>query len=58
MEKHLELARNNLISFGKLFLRGDFSKSQTPDFHREIARAYLAEDITKQLAIIIARGHA
>lgn len=58
MEKALEVARYDLISFGKLFLKGDFAKSETPDFHREIARAYLAEDITKQLAIIIARGHA
>ena len=58
MEKTLEVARGDLISFGKLFLGGDFGKSETPEFHREIARAYLAEDITKQLAVIIARGHA
>jgi len=58
MEKHLEISRNDLIAFGKLFLKGDFGKSTTPEFHREIARAYLADDATKQLAIIIARGHA
>jgi hypothetical protein len=32
-EKVLELARTDLIAFGKLFLPGDFGKSKSPPFH-------------------------
>ena len=40
-EKVLELARTDLIAFGKLFLPGDFGKSESPPFHYEIGDALL-----------------
>ena len=36
-ERLLKAAYENLITFGKLFLAGDFNKSETPFFHYEIA---------------------
>ena len=54
--KIIEAGRNDLISFGKLFLPGDFKKTKTPFFHTEIASAYVNHSI-RQLAVIIARGH-
>ena len=56
-EKVLELAYTDLIAFGKLFLPGDFGKSETPTFHYEIADALL-ENTNKSLALILPRGSA
>ncbi len=53
----LNLARHDLIAFGKLFLSGDFGKSESPKFHYEIADALL-EKTTKSLALILPRGSA
>ena len=44
-EKVLELARTDLIAFGKLFLPGDFGKSESPPFHYEIGRASCRERV-------------
>ena len=56
-EELLKAAYDNLITFGKLFLAGDFKKSATPFFHYEIAEELLSPS-QKPCAIIIARGHA
>ena len=48
---------DSLIDFGKLFLPGDFLKSETPNFHYEIATE-LNSPSNKPCAIILARGHA
>jgi len=55
--KVLNLARHDLIAFGKLFLSGDFGKSESPKFHYQIADALL-ENTTKSLALILPRGSA
>ena len=55
--KVLELSRYDLIAFGKLFLSGDFGKSESPKFHYQIADA-LIEKTTKSLALILPRGSA
>ncbi len=44
--------------FGKLFLKGDFGKSESPLFHYEIARALMDKTSRKPLAIVVSRGHA
>ena len=36
-EEALELAKKDLIAFGKLFLPDDYMRSETPPFHYEIA---------------------
>ena len=54
-EKVLELAKTDLIAFGKLFLPGDFGKSESPPFHYEIGDSLL-EPTTKSLALILPRG--
>lgn len=56
-ERILKAAHKDLITFGKLFLPGDFLKSKTPAFHYEIAEELLSTS-NKPCAIIIARGHA
>ena len=56
-EEHLLLAYQDLIAFGKLFLPGDFGKSESPVFHYEIADALL-EPTTKSLALILPRSSA
>ena len=56
-EELLYKAFHDQITFGKLFDPGNFRKSATPGFHREIATE-LDRQTTKPLAIIIARGHA
>ena len=56
-ERLLKSAYENLITFGKLFLAGDFNKSETPFFHYEIAEELLSPS-QKPCAIIISRGHA
>jgi len=55
-EEALELAHNDLIAFGKLFLPDDFMRSETPFFHYEMADS-IDDMECKQLAIIIPRGH-
>ena len=55
--KVLDIARHDLIAFGKLFLPGDFSKSESPQFHYEIADSLL-ETTTRSLALILPRGSA
>ena len=57
VNKVLELSRYDLIAFGKLFLSGDFGKSESPKFHYQIADA-LIEKTTKSLALILPRGSA
>jgi hypothetical protein len=56
-ERILKAAYDNLITFGKLFLAGDFGKSETPFFHYEIADELISPS-QKPCAIIISRGHA
>ena len=55
-EQTLQLARSDLIAFGKLFLPDDFLRSETPPFHYEMADA-IDDYKCKQLAIILPRGH-
>ena len=55
-EEALHLASRDLIAFGKLFLPDDFLRSETPFFHFEMAD-YIDNKDTKQLAIILPRGH-
>ena len=55
-EEVFELARKDLISFGKLFLPDDFMRSETPPFHYEVSDA-IDDKSVKQLAIILPRGH-
>ena len=38
-ESALELAKKDLIAFGKLFLPDDFMRSETPFFHYEVCDA-------------------
>ena len=55
-EEALELARTDMIAFGKLFLPDDFMRSETPFFHYQVAD--LISDLDKkQTAIILPRGH-
>ena len=55
-EQVLLLAKNDLISFGKLFLPEDFLRSETPPFHYEVSDA-LDDEKIRQLAVILPRGH-
>ena len=55
-EEALELAKNDMIAFGKLFLADDFGRSESPFFHYEVADAIMDKSI-RELAIIIPRGH-
>ena len=54
-EEVLALAKTDLIAFGKLFLPGDFGKSESPGFHYDIGDSLL-ENTTKSLALILPRG--
>ena len=56
MEEQLQLAKHDLIAFGKLFLPDDYMRSETPFFHYEVADALLNKDY-RQLGIILPRGH-
>jgi len=56
MEEALMMAKNDIISFGKLFLPDDFMRSETPFFHYEVADA-VGDMNARQLAIILPRGH-
>ena len=55
-EEALELAKKDMISFGKLFLPDDFMRSETPPFHYEVADM-ITDLENKQVAIILPRGH-
>jgi len=55
-ESVLQLAKNDLISFGKLFLSQDFMRSETPAFHYEVADCIDNKKV-RQLAVILPRGH-
>ena len=55
-EEMLYKAYNDLIYFGKLFLKGDFRKSESPPFHYEIGRE-LVSNTNRPLCIAVARGH-
>ena len=55
-EEALELAKNDMIAFGKLFLPDDFMRSETPFFHYQVADVISNKEI-KQAAIILPRGH-
>jgi len=53
-EEQLLMAKNDIISFGKLFLPDDFTRSETPFFHYVVADA--VNDLSvKQLAVILPR---
>ena len=60
-EEELLIAKNDIISFGKLFLPDDFVRSETPWFHYEIVDAIDAMDGDlhkyRNLAVIMPRGH-
>ena len=55
-EEELQLAKNDLIAFGKLFLKDDFMRSETPFFHYQVVDA-LNDLSVRQLAVILPRGH-
>ena len=55
-EEALELAKSDIIAFGKLFLADDFMRSETPFFHYEVADA-VNDHSYKQLAVVLPRGH-
>ena len=55
-EEQLLMAKNDIISFGKLFLPDDFMRSETPWFHYQVADAVNDLNV-KQLAVILPRGH-
>ena len=56
-EEILHKAYNDLIVFGKLFSPQDFLASATPNFHVEVGKLLLAEDV-QQLALVLPRDHA
>jgi hypothetical protein len=56
LEQHLELAKKDLVAFGKLFLPDDFKRSETPFFHYEVCDSLMDMD-QRQLAVILPRGH-
>ena len=49
-EEALQLAKTDLIAFGKLFLPDDFMRSETPFFHYEVADACMNKDF-RQLGV-------
>ncbi|QDP66947.1 MAG: putative terminase large subunit [Prokaryotic dsDNA virus sp.] len=55
-EQQLELAKKDMIAFGKLFLPDDFMRSETPFFHYQVADV-ISDLNEKQTAIILPRGH-
>jgi len=60
-EETLELAKSDMLAFGKLFLPDDFMRSETPWFHYEIADTIMEKQGNmlkhRNLAIIMPRGH-
>ena len=55
-EEALQLAKYDMIAFGKLFLPDDYMRSETPFFHYEVADAVMNYDY-RQLAVVLPRGH-
>ena len=55
-EETLQLAKKDMIAFGKLFLPDDFMRSETPFFHYQVADIISNREV-KQSAIILPRGH-
>jgi len=55
-EEALELAKSDMIAFGKLFLPDDYMRSETPFFHYEVADA-ISNPLHRQMAVILPRGH-
>jgi len=55
IERDLLLSKKSLIYFGKRFLGGDFNKSETPGFHREMAKN-LIDNRIKELSNVCFRG--
>ena len=56
-EEMLQMAFSDLITFGKMFSPQDFLASATPNFHREVGKL-LIDDQIKQLALVLPRDHA
>ena len=54
-EEALEMARHDMIAFGKLFLPEDYMRSETPFFHYQVSDVISDLD-KKQVAIILPRG--
>ncbi len=54
-EKILKASYDDLITFGKVFLYGDFKKSETPEFHYEVADMLLRKT-HKPGGIFLPRG--
>jgi len=55
--KTLFTCYHNLVLYGKVFLPGDFLRSESPDVHYEIC-AELSSKTTMPFALVIARDHA
>jgi predicted phage terminase large subunit-like protein len=56
-EEALQLAYNDLITFGKLFSPQDYLASTSPDFHHDVGKVLLNKNI-QQLALVLPRDHA
>ena len=56
-ERTLELAKKNLISFGKIFSPQDFLATATPEFHYEVGDLLIDRN-KPQLALVLPRDHA
>ena len=61
-EEALQLAKNDLIAYGKLFLPDDFMRSETPFFHYQIADKMFEQlkdgrYVHTNLAVVMPRGH-
>jgi hypothetical protein len=55
-EKALELAKKDIITFGQMFLPGDFMKSAPAPYQYELSDLLLGDE--KRACIILPRGHA
>tara|TARA_R110000787_G_scaffold3642_2_gene14136 strand:- start:2244 stop:3827 length:1584 start_codon:yes stop_codon:yes gene_type:complete len=56
-ERVLELAKRDLVSFGQLFLPGDYMKSSPAAYHYELSNLLL-DSTKKRNCIILPRGHS
>lgn len=56
-ERVLELAKRDLVSFGQLFLPGDYMKSSPAAYHYELSNLLL-DSKKKRNCIILPRGHS
>ena len=55
-ERALELAKRDIITFGQMFLPGDFMKSSPAPYQYELSKLLLGDE--KRACIILPRGHA